>query len=188
MAKNRLFGGYTPKTLFLGLFGPPGPPRGRGFTSTPSGAPGVAGRALRGLLEPSGPREGVWDPVPGSRDRGPRGPREPPEGLGGRSPGSPGSREGPAYGVLHQPLAPGPRGTGQGSRGPGVPGSPQGPPRRSRTRPARPGRETPFSGPRGTAGGLTPARRGRPIGRGAEPQKGPEEGRSRPSGPDPGFV
>jgi len=105
---------------------PPAGPRGpaaRGWCKT---------TPLEGAGSPLRPREGVRrgprDPrIPGSpdpEDWGPQtsGPRPRGRPLG-RGPGVPGSRRGPraspARGVLHQPLAPGPRGTGRESRGPG---------------------------------------------------------------------
>jgi len=119
---------FTHKTPFLGVLGLSRPPTGGGFTSTPARA------ARPGGSLPGGP-ETLWGP--GIRDPGSGGPGglvRP--WLPGPSPGGdPGNRgsgvrgpgtTGPAYGVLHQPLAPGPcprqggvSGTGPGTGSPG---------------------------------------------------------------------
>jgi len=166
MAKKRLFGGYTPKNPFLGLFGPSGPPRGRGFTSTPGGAPGAAGRALRDLLDPSGPREGVWDPVPGSRDRGPWKPREPPRGAGSPGSGVSGVPGAPRVrGFTSTPRAGAPRfpeGVPGSRESPGVPRTPwEVPDQPPRPRPGKP----PFSDP-GNRGRSHPREAREAVGRG----------------------
>jgi len=163
MPKIGHFAGYSPKKGFLGPFRAlgagvlhqplrRGPPRGLGG---PGQGPGPA-------------RDGLRDPgVPGTQD--PR-IRDPPPGGWGRpetpSRGPGGSRTrpgGPARGVLHQPLAPGPRGTppGSGARSsPGglrdLPGGPKYHPRPWRA-------PDPLSGNRG-AGPLTakPSRRPAP--------------------------
>jgi len=141
--------------------GTPGVPRGpaaRGWCKTtpggtPRGVPQGPGRASRGLREP---RRGLRDPVPGSGILGiPRSlvwdPRPGREGVP-RDPGTPVSG-----GVLHQPLAPGPRGSppgvrDRGSPGTGFPGLPGGP----RRHPAGVGLQTPSPRPPGNRG--APAR------------------------------
>jgi len=116
-------------------------PRGRGGLPDPSGAPETRFQDPR-VRRPR---------IPGSGDPPSRGPRS----LG-RPMWAPGpSGTGPRAGVLHQPLAPGPRGTGWGV--PGVPGVPKvapgpcgasGASREARIRPS-PGRgpETPRGAP-----------------------------------------
>jgi len=142
----------------LGPFGPfSDPGRGspaRGFTSTPGGPPGRAPRALGGPSQapgtPGGPGSGPGD-RPGHVQDGVWGPRGPP----GEPPGA---REAPADpaagGVLHQPLAPGPRGSRPGSPGPGVPGERfPGPPREARDSHPAPAGKKPLSDPREVTGG-----------------------------------
>jgi len=133
-------GPAVPKRGFLGPS--PGNPRKRGFSGifpdfgenrgfrdpggglaqgTPGTPPGNRGAPARGVdvkpprgavrrdpPGPWGPPDRVWDP-PGAP--------EPSGGPSGPPPGGPGARSrGPGAGVLHQPLAPGPRGS------PGRPG------------------------------------------------------------------
>jgi len=117
LGKNAQNGQKSPKMAILANFGVlrgfrpprglPGWSPGGGFTSTPragtpGGGSGAPGGGLGGLRDPPGPREGVWDPVGTLRD----------PGTGSGS---------PSEGVLHQPLAPGPRGS------PGSPGGVSGP-------------------------------------------------------------
>jgi len=141
MPKKRLFGGDTPKTGFLGLSGPPGPPRERGFTSTPR-----AGRGGRPREAPPGPLRDPGDPETGTfgpfsrksrfsgffshfspvatglffRKIAKNGYFWPKCRKNGFLAGIPQKRGFwgflalpglPARGVLHQPLAPGPRGS-----------------------------------------------------------------------------
>jgi len=112
----------------------------------PSGTPaGNRGAPARGVdVKPSLPeaREGLPDPLEGPGGASGRSP-DPVRGPGGRKgpPGDPGDRPAsPARGVLHQPLAPGPRGT------PGVRGGSEGP-----LGPGRPekGQKSPFWAPPG---------------------------------------
>jgi len=145
----------------------------RGVGDLPGTVPGNRGAPPREVdvkqPSPGGPGapQGPGRALPGSRSpgRGPRGPglripdpgicQIPGQGLPpGRGGGSRGPGPGLALGVLHQPLAPGPRGTPLGVPGPGSPGTgfrasreaPRPPPRRG-------GAQTPFFRPRGTAGG-----------------------------------
>jgi len=104
LAQNRHFGHFSGKTAFLGLF-----PESR---QTPRG------------VDVKPPSRGVPGPVPGV-PRALGGPRPRPGPLGGprRAPGGPLRGSGPGFrgpgeGVLHQPLAPGPRGSRPGSGGP----------------------------------------------------------------------
>jgi len=147
------FGHFSPK---MGILGPFGPWRAGVLHQPLARAPGAAqgpGRALPDLREP---RRG--SPGPGLRIRDPGIPRSlargPPPGRGG---GSRGPRDPAPRGVLHQPLAAGPRGTRRGSPGPGVPGTgfpglPGGP----RPPPAGAGLQTPLPDPPGNRG--APAR------------------------------
>jgi len=101
MPKIGLFGHNTPFWGILGLFGPSGPGRGRGFTSTPGGPPG------RGFEAPGG-----LPGVPGTPGGGPGpGPRIP--GSGRPVPGGlPRAGGGPS-----RPWDPGPRAPGPGAEG-----------------------------------------------------------------------
>jgi len=134
----------------------PGEPRGpaaRGWCkTTPARGPGgLSGASERVPGAPRCPgawpaRSRIWGPrTPGSR----RGSPAPGGGVPGSRPGVPGSRPAPARGVLHQPLAPGPRGIPGRSRGPGVPEGPPGPPGRPGSHPARTGVQKPLPGNRG---------------------------------------
>jgi len=99
----------------------PGIPRGpgaRGWCKTPlAGAPGP-GSGTSGPRDPGVPPPlGAWEapdrgsgtPDPGPRD--PWSPGPPPDRSGRALPGLPGPPAPPARGVLHQPLAAGPRGS-----------------------------------------------------------------------------
>jgi len=136
------------------------PPRGVDVKQPPAGAPGAAQGPGRALPEPPGAPEGSPGPGPRIRDLGIRGSlaRDPRPGAGEGPPGTPGPA---SRGVLHQPLAAGPRGTRRGSRDRGSPGTGF---RTSREAPASPppqaGLQTPLPDPRGTAGVGSP-RRGR---------------------------
>jgi len=175
MAKNGHFSQKSRKSGFLaiiphfGVFwaflGPPGPPalgvlhqppaRGwEGPPRPPEGPPGTPGT-------PGGVLDQVPGPGPGDREsrRAP-----PPPGEGSPGPWGPGARvpAGPARGVLHQPLAPGPRGTGRGSRGPGTREVRKGPPGGPWATTAQAGLQTPSPGNRGAPpcedGGHPPVR------------------------------
>jgi len=152
--KTRFFGLLGLKWPFSGLFGP----GAQGFYINPSGAPARGRGTLPGAWEPGdqgsrGPgglgTSGIPDPgIPGSG--------EPPPARAGRPREAPGPvPAGPAYGVLHQPLAAAPRGSREGS----------GRPRKSRRGPAglreasqeALGPPLPREGPpAGTAGGGAP--------------------------------
>jgi len=152
-AEKRPFWRGYPKNPVFGAFRPSRATPREGFYINPSrGAP----RALGGLRPRPGPSGGPsrdpGDPRPRIRDLGTPGPR----GGGARGavlrdppgpPGGPGRRR---EGVLHQPLAPGPRGSRRGYPGPGSPGgSRKGPP--GGPKPARAGiPENPPPVPRGS--------------------------------------
>jgi len=145
LAKNGHFGQKWQKTgflaiiahfgLFLGFSAPPGPPRAgvlhqplgggpRGSPGSRRGPGGVPGRSPDRVPDPGGILQILWRSQGAALPRG-RCPGDPGPGPRSRTP----VPAGPARGVLHQPLAPGPRGTGgPGSRDlvPGVlPGGPQ---------------------------------------------------------------
>jgi len=123
--KKAILAGKPPFWGFLALFGPFGPGRARGFTSTPRGRGGSLSGGPGGLSGPVRRDPGDQGPgvpgIPGSGNPSPRGrgsPGEASEALRPRDRGPDPS----ARGVLHQPLAAGPRGTRRGSPGPGSPG------------------------------------------------------------------
>jgi len=100
------------------------PPRGVDVKPPSPGGPGPAWEAQEGPPGPGSPGSGIRDPgdLP---DRVP-GPLPPGEPRGGPGTGSREPGPGPRAGVLHQPLAPRPRGSPPGVSGDGVPGGPSG--------------------------------------------------------------
>jgi len=104
------------------------PARGVDVKPPSAGLPGPGSGALRDPGVRKGPPQPLGRGPPGDQD--PRGPglRDPGPrtGLPGRAPGSPWASQVPGsprpLGVLHQPLAAGPRGSRRGTPGTGVPG------------------------------------------------------------------
>jgi len=160
IAKNSDFWLKWPKKAFLagnppfwGFWAILGPFRAlaAGFYINPRRPlPGGGEGPLSPVPGPRGPGEpwtGSRIPIPGSWSRT----LGPPQGEGdlpggpGRGPGVPdGVPDTGAYGVLHQPLAPGPRGIPAGVPGSRGPGEPQGPPEGPFSSPGPGGRKPPL--------------------------------------------